>query len=118
MGDRPMSRMTPGVLAPPHEVLNPGEWRAEGREQRRLVSRSSHAQWASPADRPDPISILEEQAETRVADLMPIRYGRMAASPFAYFRGAAAVMAADLAHEEHSHLDVQLCADAHLVNFG
>ena len=58
------------------------------------------------------------QATTRVPDLVPIRYGRMSASPFAFFRGAAAVMAADLAHEVHSHLDVQLCGDAHLVNFG
>ena len=113
-----MSKMSPGVLAPPHEVLNPGEWRAEGREQRRLVSRSSHAQWASPADRPDPISILEEQAETRVADLMPIRYGRMAASPFAYFRGAAAMMAWDLAHSPTTSIRVQACGDAHLLNFG
>ncbi len=94
----PVSKMTPGVLAPPHEVLTPGEWRAKGREQRRLVSRSSHAQWAPPADRPDPISILEEQAETHAADLVPIRYGRMAASPLAYFRGAAAIMAWDVAH--------------------
>src|SRR5450755_554918 len=118
MGDRPMSRMTPGVLAPPHEVLSPAEWRAEGREQRRLVSRSSHAQWAARADRPDPVSVLEEQAETRVADLMPIRYGRMAASPFAYFRGAAAMMAWDLAHSPTTSIRVQACGDAHLLNFG
>jgi len=113
-----MSRMTPGVLAPPHEVLSPDEWRAEGREQRRLVSRSSHAQWAAPADRPDPVSVLEEQAKTRVADLMPIRYGRMAASPFAYFRGAAAMMAWDLAHSPTTSIRVQACGDAHLLNFG
>ena len=72
----------------------------------------------APADRTDPLEILALQATTRVPDLVPIRYGRMAASPFAFFRGAAAVMAADLAHEVHSHLDVQLCGDAHLVNFG
>lgn len=110
--------MTPGVLAPPHEVLSPGEWRAEGREQRRSVSRSSHAQWAAPADRPDPVSILEEQAETREADLMPIRYGRMTVSPFAYFRGAAAMMAWDLAHSPTTSIRVQACGDAHLLNFG
>ena len=113
-----MSRMTPGVLAPPHELLSPGEWRAEGREQRGSVSRSSHAQWAAPADRPDPVSVLEEQAETRAADLMPIRYGRMAASPFAYFRGAAAMMAWDLAHSPTTSIRVQACGDAHLLNFG
>ena len=85
-----VSKISPGVLAPPHEVLTPDEWRARGRERRRSVSRSSHAQWAPPADRPDPVAVLEEQAKTRVPDLIPIRYGRMIASPFAYFRGAAA----------------------------
>lgn len=91
---------------------------AHGRQARELVPRSRHGEWAPPPDRTDPLEILALQATTRVPDLVPIRYGRMAASPFAFFRGAAAVMAADLAHEVHSHLDVQLCADAHLVNFG
>jgi hypothetical protein len=86
-----MSKTSPGVLAPPHEVLTPDEWRRRGREQRGPAPRSSHAQWDPPADRPDPVAILEEQARTRVPDLIPIRYGRMAASPFAYFRGAAAM---------------------------
>ena len=93
-----MSKVSPGVLAPPHEVFTPDEWRAKGRERRSSVSRSSHAQWAPPADRPDPVAVLEEQARTRVPDLIPIRYGRMLASPFSYFRGAAAPMAWDLAH--------------------
>ena len=113
-----MSKITPGVLAPPHEVLTPDEWRAEGRRRRGLASRSSHAQWAPPEDRPDPITILEEQARTRVPDLVPIRYGRMAASPFAYFRGAAAPMAWDLAHTSTTDIRVQACGDAHLLNFG
>src|ERR1700761_6768260 len=113
-----MSKITPGVLAPPHEVFTPGEWRAEGREQRRSVSRSSHAGWKTPADRPDPISILEKQAEPRAADLIPIRHGRMAASPFAYYRGAAAMMAWDLAHSPTTSIRVQACGDAHLLNFG
>ena len=89
-----------------------------GRKARELVPRSRHGEWVLSADRTDPLEILALQATTRVPDLVPIRYGRMAASPFAFFRGAAAVMAADLAHEVHSHLDVQLCGDAHLVNFG
>src|SRR5262247_4042550 len=93
-----MTRMSPGVLAPPHELLTPDEWRRRGREMREDVPRESHAQWEPPADRPDPVDILEEQARTRVPDLVPIRYGRMIASPFAYFRGAAAPMAWDLAH--------------------
>jgi uncharacterized protein (DUF2252 family) len=113
-----MSKTSPGVLAPPHEVLTPDEWRSRGREQRRLTARSSHAQWAPPADRPDPLAILEEQAKTRVPDLIPIRYGRMAASPFAYFRGAAAPMAWDLAHTPTTDIRVQACGDAHLLNFG
>jgi uncharacterized protein (DUF2252 family) len=96
----------------------PEERAAHGRKARELVPRSKHGDWAPPADRTDPLEILALQATTRVPDLVPIRYGRMAASPFAFFRGAAAVMAADLAHEVHSHLDVQLCGDAHLVNFG
>jgi uncharacterized protein (DUF2252 family) len=96
----------------------PEERAAHGRKARELVPRSKHGDWAAPADRTDPLEILALQATTRVPDLVPIRYGRMAASPFAFFRGAAAVMAADLAHDVHSHLDVQLCGDAHLVNFG
>jgi len=113
-----MSTISPGVLVPPHEVLSPGEWRARGRERRGLASRASHAQWAPPPDRPDPVAVLEEQATTRVADLIPVRFGRMAASPFAYFRGAAAPMAWDLAHTPTSGIRVQACGDAHLLNFG
>ena len=96
----------------------PEERAARGRKARELVPRSRHGEWAPPADRTDPLEILALQATTRVPDLVPIRYGRMAASPFAFYRGAAAVMASDLAYDEHSHLDVQLCGDAHLVNFG
>ncbi len=96
----------------------PDQRAAHGREARSLVPRARHGEWEVPADRTDPLAILALQAATRVPDLVPIRYGRMAVSPFAFFRGAAAVMAADLAHEVHSHLDVQLCGDAHLVNFG
>ena len=113
-----MSITSPGVLAPPHEVLTPDEWRAEGKKKRKLASRSSHAEWTPPPCRPDPLSVLEEQAQTRVPDLIPIRYGRMAASPFAYFRGAAAPMAWDLAQLPTSGIRVQACGDAHLLNFG
>ena len=113
-----MSKISPGVLAPPREVLTPDEWRASGRERRHSASRSSHAQWAPPADRPDPVTVLEEQARARVPDLIPIRYGRMIASPFAYFRGAAAPMAWDLAHTPTPDIRVQACGDAHLLNFG
>jgi uncharacterized protein (DUF2252 family) len=118
MGWGLMSKVSPGVLAPPHEVLSPDEWRSRGRERRKLVPRQSHAQWSPPADRPDPVAVLEQQATTRVPDLVPIRYGRMAASPFAYFRGAAAQMAWDLAHTPTTDIRVQACGDAHLLNFG
>jgi uncharacterized protein (DUF2252 family) len=91
---------------------------AEGKAARSAASRSSHAGYRAPADREDPVAILERQAESRVPDLVPIRYGRMAASPFAFFRGAAAVMAADLARTPVSGLRVQACGDAHLSNFG
>ncbi len=96
----------------------PEQRAAHGRKARELVPRSRHGEWSPPADRTDPLEILALQATTRIPDLVPIRYGRMAASPFAFYRGAAAVMASDLACQEHSHLDVQLCGDAHLVNFG
>ena len=93
--------------------------RAErGKAARANVPRSLHGEWAPPSDRTDPLAILEEQETTRVPELLPIRHGRMAASPFAFYRGAAAIMASDLASVPRSGLDVQLCGDAHLVNFG
>ncbi|MGR2752296.1 DUF2252 domain-containing protein [Agromyces arachidis] len=93
--------------------------RAEaGREARRRVPRSSHAGWAPPPDRPDPVSLLEEQAVTRVPELVPIRYARMLVSPFTFYRGAALIMAADLAGTPASGLTAQICGDAHLSNFG
>jgi len=89
-----------------------------GRSARKKVSRRRLGDWTPRADRPDPIDLLEQQASTRVAELVPIRYGRMLASPFTFFRGAAAVMASDLAPEPRTGLHVQLCGDAHLSNFG
>jgi uncharacterized protein (DUF2252 family) len=91
---------------------------ALGKAARSEVRRSSHARWDPPEDRADPVAILERQAGSRVPELVPIRYGRMSASPFAFFRGAAAVMAADLAATPVSGLRVQACGDAHLSNFG
>ena len=111
-------KMSPGVLAPPHEILTSQEWQARGRARRDQVPRADHARWEPPSDRPDPVTILEEQAATRVPDLVPIRYGRMLTSPFAYFRGAAAPMAWDLAHTPTTGIRVQACGDAHLLNFG
>jgi uncharacterized protein (DUF2252 family) len=89
-----------------------------GRAARAQVPRSSHAEWDRSRDRPDPITMLEDQAKSRLPELVPIRYGRMAASEFAFFRGGAAIMAADLAATPSSGFRVQLCGDAHLSNFG
>jgi uncharacterized protein (DUF2252 family) len=94
------------------------ERRASGRAARRAVSRSSLARSSDPDDRPDPVAILTEQARGRLPELVPIRNGRMLASPFAFFRGSAAVMAADLAATPSTGLRAQLCGDAHVSNFG
>jgi uncharacterized protein (DUF2252 family) len=93
--------------------------RAErGRAARSAVPRSSHGPYEPARDRPDPIGILAAQAATRVPELVPIRYGRMLSSPFAFYRGAAAIMASDLAATPRSGFDAQMCGDAHLSNFG
>jgi len=97
---------------------SPAERAAVGKAARGDSPRSSHGEWAAAADRPDPVELLEDQATSRVGQLVPLRYGRMLASPFAFYRGAAAVMAADLASTGRSGFDVQLCGDAHLANFG
>jgi uncharacterized protein (DUF2252 family) len=100
------------------EHLTPRERSARGKSARSAVPRASHAVWDPPAERANPIDLLEEQARHRVPELVPIRHGRMLVSPFTYFRGAALPMASDLATLPHSGLNVQLCGDAHLSNFG
>jgi uncharacterized protein (DUF2252 family) len=97
---------------------SPGERAATGKAARGEAPRSSHGEWAPAAGRPDPVELLESQATSRVGQLVPLRYARMLVSPFAFYRGAAAVMAADLASTARSGFDVQLCGDAHLSNFG
>src|SRR6266853_1921389 len=94
------------------------ERRAVGRSLRERVPRSSHAAWSPAADRPDPINLLEEQDRSRLAQFVPIRYGRMIASPFGFLRGSAVVMASDLAATPVTGLLIQMCGDAHLSNFG
>ncbi len=91
---------------------------ARGRAARARSPRSGHADWAPAPGRRDPVAALQEQAATRVPDLTPIRYGRMLSSPSAFYRGAAAIMAADLADTPVTGIGVQLCGDAHLSNFG
>ncbi len=97
---------------------SPQEAAARGRERRKIVSRSSQADWQPGPDRVGPLEVLAEQDETRVPELVPVRYGRMLASAFTFYRGVAAIMAADLAASPDSGLRVQLCGDAHLSNFG
>ena len=89
-----------------------------GRAARKEVPRSAHALWEPAPDRRDPVDLLEEQASTRVPELVPLRYGRMLVSAFTFYRGAAYLMAADLAQMPQTDLQVQLCGDAHLSNFG
>jgi uncharacterized protein (DUF2252 family) len=119
---RPRSRSRTGrgrSAAPtviPH--LTPSERAARGKAARAEVPRSSHAGFTPSTHRPDPVALLEEQATSRVPELVPIRYGRMLVSPFAFYRGAALIMAADLASTPSSGLRAQICGDAHLSNFG
>jgi len=96
----------------------PAERAARGAQARAEVPRESHADFKVPASRPDPITLLEEQAKARVPELVPVRWGRMMVSPFTYYRGAALPMASDLATTPVSGLTVQACGDAHLSNFG
>src|SRR4051794_6149847 len=111
------------------DVLSPGmTWRcvmrdpetraAAGRDARKVTPPESHADFAPAADRADPVGILQAQDAERVPELVPIRHGRMGLSPFTFLRGSAAVMAADLAAAPNTGLTVQLCGDAHLMNFG
>ena len=100
----------------PH--LSAAERVARGKAARAEVPRSSHAMFEPVSDRADPIELLERQAQTRVPELVPIRYGRMLVSPFTFYRGAAMIMAHDLASTPRSGLTVQCCGDAHLSNFG
>jgi len=98
--------------------LTPAERAARGKAARAAVPRESQAEFDLPSDRPDPLALLEEQATTRVPELVPIRWGRMMVSPFTYYRGAALPMASDLATTPVTGLAVQACGDAHLSNFG
>ncbi len=99
-------------------ALTVEERAAKGKAARSRVPRSAHAQWSLAQRQRNPLDLLAEQAQTRVPDLVPIRYGRMAATPFGYYRGAAYPMAADLSTVTRTGLDVQLCGDSHLLNFG
>jgi len=122
IGDTRLTRNLPFVSTEESRSRQAGNGRIDsrtrGKRARERTPRSSHGGWAPAADRRDPVAILEEQAADRVEELVPIRYGRMLVSPFAFYRGAAAVMAADLAATPTTGITVQACGDAHLANFG
>ena len=111
---------TPETASGPGAVAHftPAERSARGRAARAELPRSAHADWQPGSMRRDPVELLEEQAQTRLPELGPIRYGRMLVSPFTFFRGGAYLMAADLADGPRTGLHAQLCGDAHLSNFG
>ncbi len=106
------------MIDPQRSEHSPAERAEAGKAARGDAPRSSHGEWAPAPDRPDPVELLEAQATSRVGQLVPLRYGRMLVSPFTFYRGAAAVMASDLAGAPTSGFDAQLCGDAHLSNFG
>jgi uncharacterized protein (DUF2252 family) len=108
----------PTHAAPSGQHLTSIERVALGKAARTSAPRAAHEGWQAPTSRPDPVELLESQAASRVQDLVPIRYGRMLVSPFTFFRGAALIMASDLASTPRSGFDVQACGDAHLSNFG
>jgi len=115
--DRPMSERSERIVDTPHQ-RRLDERRAIGREARQRLPRREIGDWQRDGRGHDPLQTLLAQNAARAADLVPIRHGRMAASPWNYYRGAAAVMAADLASRPNSGLGVQLCGDAHVLNFG
>jgi hypothetical protein len=102
----------------PQVTVDRSEKRKRGKALRKQVPRSSHGAWSPASDRPDPIAQLQAEDKSRLQHLVPIKYGRMLASPFAFLRGSAAVMASDLASTPTTGLETQLCGDAHLANFG
>ncbi|MBN0046722.1 DUF2252 domain-containing protein [Streptomyces actuosus] len=107
-----MTKPTPSTTS-----LSPAERAAYGRNARKHAPRSVHGRFEPGPDRFDPVDVVERQSATRVTELVPIRYGRMLESPFRFYRGAAAIMAADLGQLPDTGLTVQLCGDAHLLNF-
>lgn len=104
------------LLVPPPGTAD--DRRAWGKALRANTSRDSHADWSLPADRPHPVALIQEQDAGRIQDLVPIRHGRMLDSAFTFYRGAAFIMASDLARTPTSGITVQACGDAHLSNFG
>jgi len=115
METQPVSATSPAADPP---TMTPADRKAHGKRLRDTVRRDAHTGWRPVADRPDSIGILRAADATRQPDLVPLRYGRMLQSPFTFYRGSAGVMAADLAQTPVSGINVQVCGDCHLMNFG
>jgi len=118
MSDESLPQLTKAPIPPQTHVLRLGERMAKGKALREIALRKAQAEWKPPADRPDPVDMLIENSKGRLEELIPIRYGRMMVSPFTFYRGAAAVMAYDLAHTPSTGLSVLADGDCHLMNFG
>ncbi len=115
-----VKRRSPTLELPAFDapIPSPDERRLAGKQRRSAVPRKAHAVWEPPTDRRDPIEVLIESNSARVRDLVPLRYARMSVSPFAFLRGSALIMAYDLASGPSTDLEVRLCGDAHMSNFG
>jgi uncharacterized protein (DUF2252 family) len=112
------SPIEPAYLGKPRHLHTQAERMEVGRALRVTTPREAHAGWTAPADRPDPVDLLIASAEGRLPNLVPLRHGRMMATPFTFFRGAAAIMASDLSRTPSTGYQVQACGDCHLLNFG
>jgi hypothetical protein len=110
--------MTATIAAPAAPTVSAADRAAAGKALRDRVPRSGHSAWTAPADRPDPVALLARTCDARLGPLVPLRNARMAESPFAFFRGSADIMASDLARTPATGLHVQMCGDAHCLNFG
>jgi len=118
MSEESLPQLTKAPIPPQTHILRLDERIAKGKALREKALRKAQAEWKPPADRPDPVDTLIESSKGRMEELLPIRYGRMMVSPFTFYRGAAAIMAYDLAHTPSTGLTVLACGDCHLVNFG
>jgi len=118
VSEESLPQLSKAPIPPQTHVLRLDERLAKGKALREIASRKAQAEWKPPADRPDPVDMLVENSKGRLEELIPIRYGRMMVSPFTFYRGAAAIMAYDLAHTPSTGLAVLADGDCHLMNFG
>jgi uncharacterized protein (DUF2252 family) len=118
MTDESLPKLTKAPIPPQTHIMKLNERLAKGKALREAASRKAQAEWKPPAERPDPVDILIENSQGRMEELIPIRYGRMMVNPFAFYRGAAAIMAYDLAHTPSTGYTLLADGDCHLVNFG